>query len=62
MQILDSDPKGQLGGTLYQFDDGTQMRLVDILKLETPDEKYKGIIANVLTYAEAVRKDMRHKR
>jgi hypothetical protein len=62
MRILDNDPKGVNGGTLYEFDDGEQIRLVELLKMTKPDEKYQGIIDNVLTYEEAVRRHMRHKR
>ena len=62
MRIIDNDPKGLNGGTLYEFDDGEQIRLVDILKMKNPDKKYHSIINNVLTYEEAVRRHMRHHR
>ena len=62
MRILDNDPKGLNGGTLYEFDDGEQIRLVDTLQMNNPDKKYQGIIDNVLTYEEAIRRHMRHKR
>ena len=62
MRIIDNDPKGLNGGTLYEFDDGEKIRLVDILKMESPDKKYHGIINNVLTYEEAIRRHMRHHR
>jgi hypothetical protein len=62
MRIIDNDPKGLNGGTLFEFDDGSQHRLVEILKMPNPDPKFKIVIDNVLTYEEAVRRHMRHKR
>ena len=62
MRILDNDPQGLNGGTLFEMSDGEQIRLLDILKMENPNEKYNVIIDNILTYEEAVRRHMRHHR
>ena len=42
--------------------DGEQIRLLDILKMKNPNEKYNVIRDNILTYEEAVRRHMRHHR
>ena len=62
MRILDNDPQGLNGGTLFEMSDGEQIRLLDILKMENPNEKYNVINDNILTYEEAVRRHMRHHR
>lgn len=62
MRILDNDPQGSNGGTLFEMSDGEQIRLLDILKMENPNEKYNVIRDNILTYEEAVRRHMRHHR
>ena len=62
MRILDNDPQGLNGGTLFEMSDGEQIRLLDILKMENLNEKYNVIIDNILTYEEAVRRHMRHHR
>jgi len=62
MRILDNDPQGSNGGTLFEMSDGEQIRLLDILKMENPNEKYNVVIDNILTYEEAVRRHMRHHR
>jgi hypothetical protein len=62
MRILDNDPQGSTGGTLFEMSDGEQIRLLDILKMENPNKKYNVIIDNILTYEEAVRRHMRHHR
>lgn len=62
MRILDNDPWGSNGGTLFEMSDGEQIRLLDILKMENPNEKYNVVTDNILTYEEAVRRHMRHHR
>lgn len=62
MRILDNDPQGSNGGTLFEMSDGEQIRLLDILKMENPNEKYNVVTDNILTYEEAVRRHMRHHR
>jgi hypothetical protein len=65
MRILDNDPQGSNGGTLFEFDNGIQARLVDILEGKSDPSIAiwaKIIIDNVLTSEEAYHRWYRSKK
>jgi len=59
MRILDNDPKGLNGGTLYEFENKVQARLLDMISGnydKTIEKQVKMILGNILTQDQAEHK------
>jgi hypothetical protein len=59
VRILDNDPKGTNGGTLYEFENKIQARLVDMINGnydKSIEKQVSMILSNVLTQNQAEHK------